>query len=633
MKNTFKLIGIIVISAIIGFDFTACTEEKPETNKELPALTGVVSISGTAQVGQTLTALVSALGGSGTITYQWKRGTVNVGNNNGTYVLQTADLGSSITVTVTRAGNTGSVTSMRTNVVIAEIPALTGTVSITGAALVGETLTANTSDLRGTGAISYRWEAGGVIVGTDSAEYSVRIFDVGSSITVTVTRAGRSGSVVSSATAVVVFNTPTGVTAVAASSSSVTVSWSSVSGATGYYVYRSLSSSGTYSQVGTSTTTSYTNTGLLANTMYYYRVTAYNNNGESAQSSTVSATTLGIPPSNPTGVTATASSSSSITISWTSVSGATGYRIYRSSSSTGTYSQVGTPTATSYTDTGLSANTMYFYKVSAVNNNGESAQSSTVSATTSIGVTGTESNPIQLSSGIWVNGSITSSASNGAVWYSFNATAGSAYYLWWNDNYEGDGTKTLDIVVTIYNPNGNIGLNREDSSWSSSTYWTANSSGTLKIKVEPYASGNTGTFGIVYRVNNNTRPGGDGGAGTETNPIQLSSGVWANGSIFSSASNAAVWYSFKATAGSAYYLWWNDRYEGDGTKTLDIVVTIYNPNGSIRLNRGDSSWSSSTYWTANSSGTVYIKVEPYAPGNIGSTFGIVYRANNNTRPW
>ena len=77
----------------------------------LPALTGTVSITGTAQVGQMLTADTSALVGSGTITYQWKRGTANIGANSNTYVVQTADIGSSIIVTITKSGNSGSVTS------------------------------------------------------------------------------------------------------------------------------------------------------------------------------------------------------------------------------------------------------------------------------------------------------------------------------------------------------------------------------------------------------------------------------------------------------------------------------------------------------------------------------------------
>jgi hypothetical protein len=86
-------------------------------------------------------------------------------------------------------------------------------------------------------------------------------------------------------------DTPTGVSATAVSSSSITVSWNSVPGATGYYIYRSSSSSGTYTQVGTSTTTSYPDTGLSASTTYYYKVAAYNNNGEGSQSSADYATT------------------------------------------------------------------------------------------------------------------------------------------------------------------------------------------------------------------------------------------------------------------------------------------------------------------------------------------------------
>jgi uncharacterized protein (TIGR02145 family) len=85
---------------------------------------------------------------------------------------------------------------------------------------------------------------------------------------------------------------PTGVTATAASSSSIAVSWSAVSGATGYYIYRSTTSAGTYTQVGSSASASYTDTGLSASTRRYYKVAAYNAGGTGTQSSAVSATTL-----------------------------------------------------------------------------------------------------------------------------------------------------------------------------------------------------------------------------------------------------------------------------------------------------------------------------------------------------
>ncbi|MDR2793379.1 MAG: fibronectin type III domain-containing protein [Treponema sp.] len=172
---------------------------------------------------------------------------------------------------------------------------------------------------------------------------------------------------------------PADVTAAAASSSSVTVRWSAVSGADGYYIYRSTSSSGTYSQVGSPTSTSYTDVELPANATYYYKVSAFNGDGTGAQSSPVSATTSTVAP---TGITAAAASSSSITVSWAAVSGADEYSIYRSTSSSGAYTYIGFSSSTSYTDAELSANTMYYYQVSAYNGSAESARSSSVSAAT-----------------------------------------------------------------------------------------------------------------------------------------------------------------------------------------------------------------------------------------------------------
>ena len=86
------------------------------------------------------------------------------------------------------------------------------------------------------------------------------------------------------------------------------------------------------------------------------------------------------PPSTPTGLTATAISSSQINLSWTTSTdnvGVTGYRVYRAGV------QIATPTTTSYSDTGLFPSTTYTYTVVAVDAAGNvSAQSSSVSATT-----------------------------------------------------------------------------------------------------------------------------------------------------------------------------------------------------------------------------------------------------------
>jgi hypothetical protein len=110
--------------------------------------------------------------------------------------------------------------------------------------------------------------------------------------------------------------------------------------------------------------------------------------------------TSGGAPSTPSGLSAAAVSSTSINLSWTQTSGATSYDIYRSTSSGGTFARIGTePTVssgstTSFTETGLTASTTYYYKISALNASGESAASGEVSAATSAAYSGSRSGSI-----------------------------------------------------------------------------------------------------------------------------------------------------------------------------------------------------------------------------------------------
>ena len=91
--------------------------------------------------------------------------------------------------------------------------------------------------------------------------------------------------------------------------------------------------------------------------------------------------TSGTPPA-PGTPTYTNLSTTSLTVNWTSSTGATSYNVYRSSSSSGTYSQIGTTSATFYGDTGLTPNTTYWYKIAGTNANGTGPQSASSSATT-----------------------------------------------------------------------------------------------------------------------------------------------------------------------------------------------------------------------------------------------------------
>ena len=99
------------------------------------ALGGTVSITGTTKFGQVLTADVSLLSSTpsvtpGALTCVWKSGGATVGANQNTYLLVAADIGQIITVTVSAANCTGEVTSAPTAAIAkADGPAAPATVT------------------------------------------------------------------------------------------------------------------------------------------------------------------------------------------------------------------------------------------------------------------------------------------------------------------------------------------------------------------------------------------------------------------------------------------------------------------------------------------------------------------------
>jgi hypothetical protein len=88
------------------------------------------------------------------------------------------------------------------------------------------------------------------------------------------------------------------------------------------------------------------------------------------------------PPAPPTGVATSGTTQTGTTVSWTASAGATSYKIFRSTTSGGPYTQVGTSATTSFTDSGLTCNTTYFYVVTASNGSCDSGNSAQASATT-----------------------------------------------------------------------------------------------------------------------------------------------------------------------------------------------------------------------------------------------------------
>jgi fibronectin type 3 domain-containing protein len=167
-----------------------------------------------------------------------------------------------------------------------------------------------------------------------------------------------------------------------AGNAQVALTWSSSTGASSYHVKRSTASGGPYTQIAVPTAPNFTDTGLTNGTMYFYVVSAVNSVGESANSSQASATAIAPtqPPAAPGGLQATAGNAQ-VTLGWNASAGATSYHIKRGTTSGGPYTEVAAPMATSFSDTGLTNGTTYFYVVSALNAVGESANSTQVSAT------------------------------------------------------------------------------------------------------------------------------------------------------------------------------------------------------------------------------------------------------------
>lgn len=175
---------------------------------------------------------------------------------------------------------------------------------------------------------------------------------------------------------------PTNVSVVATSSTTATLSWSAVSGATGYYVYE-RTNSGSVVGIGSvsSTTTSVTISGLTAGATESFFVDAYNATS-AASSGWVSvvmpkAATL----TAPTNVTATATSSTTGTLSWTGSSGATQYAIYYWNGRQAIYLGSVSSSTTSVTITGLPAGATTEFEVVAENST-SSAASGWVNLTT-----------------------------------------------------------------------------------------------------------------------------------------------------------------------------------------------------------------------------------------------------------
>lgn len=167
----------------------------------------------------------------------------------------------------------------------------------------------------------------------------------------------------------------------------VILEWSAVTGASSYKIYWNNKGGVSNADASvTETTTTYTHTGLTNGTSYFYRISAVTGGGaESPLSDETSATPRQPKPSTPTGLAATVAPGQ-VTLTWQAAQRAASYKIY--------WNTTGSVTAAdnsivagglTHTHTELTNGTTHYYRVSAVNDTGESDLSSEISATPSSG--------------------------------------------------------------------------------------------------------------------------------------------------------------------------------------------------------------------------------------------------------
>ena len=346
-----------------------------------PATTVLASPAGPAATGTTASSTTlnwsGVTGASSYVVYQNGTSVATPTLTNATVSGLTA--GTTYTFTVTATNAIGESATSTPTVVTTIPPAPTG-LAASAPTVSGATL--SWPAVRG--ATTYKLYAGATLVYTgsaltftDTSEHAVTTY------TYTATATNAAGTSPASAGVVVTTLTPTPAaptiaaytSASPATTNGITVSWTAVTGANRYEVFRS----GTPTPIYVGTAISYVDpdSGVAPLTGYTYSVAAATTSGTFSPPST--GTTVTSAPATPTGLTATSLNGGGIALAWTATAGATSYAIYRGTA------KVATSSTPSYTDAGAtSTNTAYTYAIEALTSASVSSNASTTATATTV---------------------------------------------------------------------------------------------------------------------------------------------------------------------------------------------------------------------------------------------------------
>jgi hypothetical protein len=367
----------------------------------------------------------------------------------------------------------------------------------------------------------------------------------------------------------------TGLAAAAITDNSATVSWNAVASAVSYAVDYKLNSSGTWISFATAQTgTSANLTGLTEGSLYDWRVKATCTSGSGNFVQAQFTTTAPFICNVPAGLASAAITASGATVSWTAVSGAVSYDVDYKLASSGTWTNAATATtATSANISGLTAASLYDWRVRTNCSAGSSAYSqaqftttavSTCPGTYDVSTNGTASGAALIPFNTDIKGLINPSGDND--YYSFVVTTG------------GTATVTLstlpaDYDLRIYRSNGTSQVaSSSNGGTTSETITRTYTAGTYYARVFGYQNANNASNCYTLRVQLGTAS-----KGAEEIPFTS-----AKLTVFPNPVAATANLSFKAAAagkatvtvinqtGAIVATQWVNVVAGNNTKPLDV---------------------------------------------------------------
>jgi len=233
---------------------------------------------------------------------------------------------------------------------------------------------------------------------------------------------------------------------------------------------------------------------------------------------------------------------------------------------------------------------------------------------------GTQADDKALSEGVWKDGNITKDGQ--IVEYTISVTAGTMYFIWWNDNENtNDRSKTCDVSVSARYSDGTPIFTGENTGWERPQLFTPDNSGTVFVSVQGYRSYSwsdwpKGTYAVRYT--------------THAGRTAILEDTWKDDSLI--ADSQVNEYSITVTNGTTYFIWWNDNENtNDRSKTCDVAVSARYSDGTTIFTGEDTGWQKPQVFTPARNDTVIISVRGYRPYSYSAWPTGTYAVKYTTR--